>query len=222
MKLIIRKKYTLICADPPWPYSSRAGSGQKRTWKKPAKQINITSRYPVLSIKDIASLDIPSITKNDAILAMWTTDAFLEYALLIMKTWGFTYKTIAFWWHKLTVNGKTRTNMGQYTLKCGELCLLGTKGQPKHLIKSYSQRQLIEAENFGHSQKPAEALDRLRLMVPDGLALEMFSRNSRKYWDVFGNQIKNSIIIPSRKNINLDFTGMNICGTENKLPSHLK
>lgn len=222
MKFIIRKKYRLIYADPPWPYSSRESQGHKRINDIPTKQVSIITKYNVLSIRDIASLDIPSITANDAILAMWTTDAFLEYALLIMKAWGFTYKTVAFWWHKLTINGKTRTNMGQYTLKCGEFCLLGTRGQPKHLIKNSSQRQLIEAQNFGHSQKPIEALNRLRKMVPEGKALEMFARKPQVGWDVFGNQVENSIHISSRKNLNLDFTGMNLCSTENKLPKHLK
>jgi site-specific DNA-methyltransferase (adenine-specific) len=215
MKLVIRKKYTLIYADPPWPYSSREGT-------KVTGRVKITDKYPVLSIRDIASFDIPRICADNVVLVMWTTDAFLEYALLIMKAWGFTYKTVAFWWHKQTVNGKTRTNMGEYTLKCGELCLLGTKGKPKQLIKNRCQRQLIEAVNLGHSQKPIEAIKRLRIMVPGGLALEMFSRKASKGWDVFGNQVANSITIPFRKNINLDFSGMNLCGTENSLPKHLR
>ena len=208
-------KYTLICADPPWPYASREGT-------KKTGRVKITDKYPVLSVRDICSLDVPSISEDNAILALWTTDAFLEYALLVMKSWGFTYKTIAFWWHKLTVNGKTRTNMGEYTLKCGELCLLGTRGKPKQLINNRCQRQLIEAINKGHSQKPIEALNRLRKMVRGGKALEMFSRQTRKHWDVFGNQVSNSIEIPMRKNIKLDFTGMNLCGTENSLPKHLR
>ena len=209
------KKYSLICADPPWPYSSREGN-------KIGGRFKITDSYPVMSVRDIASLDVPSIAANDAILAMWVTDAFLEYGLLVMKAWGFTYKTVAFWWHKKHASGKTATNMGEYTLKCGELMILGTRGKPKHLIKDRRQRQLIEALRRGHSQKPVKALNRLARMAPGGNRLEMFSRVRRKSWDVFGNQVEGSIIIPFRKNLELDFKGMNRCGTENSLPRHLR
>jgi len=209
------KKYSLICADPPWPYSSREGT-------KAGGRFKITDSYSVLSVRDIASLDVPSITADNAICAMWVTDAFLEYGLLVMKAWGFTYKTVAFWWHKKHISGKTATNMGEYTLKCGELVILGTKGKPKQLIKNRCQRQLIEALRRGHSQKPVEALNRLMRMAPGGDRLEMFSRDKRKSWDVFGNQVEGSIKIPFRKNLQLDFKGMNICGTENSLPKHLR
>jgi site-specific DNA-methyltransferase (adenine-specific) len=215
MKLVIRKKYTLICADPPWPYASQIMASKKKYTK-------ITDQYPVLSVKDICNFDVAAISMPNSILALWTTDAFLEYALLVMRSWGFTYKTVCFWWHKLTKSGKTRTNMGVYTLKCGELCLLGTRGKTKHLIKDRSVRQLIEAVNLGHSQKPDEAYKRLRYFVPEGNALEMFARKKRIGWDVFGNEVENSIHIQSRERDKLNFSGMNLCGTENSLPKHLR
>lgn len=209
------KKYSLICADPPWPYASREGAKKGGRYK-------ITDSYSVLSVRDIASLDVPAITADNAICAMWVTDAFLEYGLLVMKAWGFTYKTVAFWWHKKHKSGKTATNMGEYTLKCGELVILGTKGKPKQLIKNRCQRQLVEALRRKHSQKPVEVLNRLMKMAPEGNRLEMFSRAERKSWDVFGNQVEGSIKIPFRKNLKLDFKGMNLCGTENSLPKHLR
>lgn len=215
MKIKMKKKYTLIYADPPWPYASREGT-------KKTSLVKITDKYSVMCINDICALDVPSISAENSICAMWTTDAFLEYSLIVMKSWGFTYKTVAFWWHKQTINKKTRTNMGEYTLKCGELCILGTKGKPKKLIKNRSQRQLIEAVNKGHSIKPVEALNRLAVMCPTKYKLEMFARRPRKTWDVFGNQVKNTIKIPLRKNFKADFTGLNKCGTEYKLPNHLR
>lgn len=208
------KKYSLICADPPWAYSSREGTSKSRQ--------SIADVYSVMSMTDICSLDVESISTDDAILAIWVTDAFLEYGFKVIKAWGFTYKTVAFWWHKKTVNGKTRTNMGEYTLKCGELCLLATRGKPKKLIRDRCQRQLIEALHRGHSVKPIEALNRLSNMCVKGInKLEMFARHDRKSWDVFGNQVEGSIHIPVRKNMTFDFSGLNLCGTEKKLPRHL-
>ena len=221
MKLVIHKKYSLICADPPWPYPNWVKTIPGGDNSRKVMRINPKYVYPTMSIQNIANLDVPSICAKDAILAMWTTDGFLEQALMVMAAWGFTYKTIAFYWSKKTVNGLTASTMGEYTLKCGELCLLGTCGKPKHLIKNRKQRQLLEAVRTYHSHKPVEALNRLRRMVPNGFALEMFSRNPRKYWDIFGNKVKNSINIPMRKNVKMYWQGISIEQKKN-LPWQLK
>ena len=38
---------------------------------------------------------------RDAALFLWTTDPMLRHALDVIEAWGFTYKTVAFYWVKL-------------------------------------------------------------------------------------------------------------------------
>ena len=71
---------------------------------------------------------------------MWITDPFLEKSFKVIKSWGFTYKTVAFTWAKQNKKSDSFfTGLGYWTRANPEMCLLATKGKPKRVSKSVKQ-----------------------------------------------------------------------------------
>ena len=78
----------------------------------------------------------------------------------VMERWGFKYKTCGFNWVKR--NKKKNTyfmGLGFWTRSNSEVCLIGTKGQPKRVSKSVLQ--ICDARIMEHSKKPAEIRERI-------------------------------------------------------------
>jgi len=83
---------------------------------------------------------------------MWSTDAHIKEAIETIEAWGFKYITIAFVWEKKTATGKTVANLGAWTMKNYELCLLGTKGGMLKYKKVNNIYQKVEEERTKHSK----------------------------------------------------------------------
>ncbi len=184
----MKKKYNIIYADPPWHFSNA-------NVKKAGAPIRVNDYYDVMDPESIAALPIAELAEKDSVLFMWTTDAHLEFALDIMKKWGFKYKTMGFVWVKRLVSGKPAVILGPWGMKSHELCLLGTKGKGHSLLTARNTRQLIESVRRGHSMKPEEAYERIEAMFPGLSKVELFARANRGGWDAFGNEVPNSITI---------------------------
>ena len=126
----------------------------------------------------------------------------------MMESWGFTYKTCAFTWGKLTPNalGKMTSLMAQHgpTLRfleklchfglgywCHgnpELCLLGTRGHPKRVDKSVAN--LVLAPRGEHSAKPPVVRDRIIQLMGDRPRVELFARPPvPEGWKAMGNEL---------------------------------
>ena len=186
------KKYKIIYADPPWPFKVRSINnvpGYANNAPSHAK-----NPYPIMEIKELMTMPISLLTSEDCVLFMWVVAMFIPDALEIAKAWGFKYKTVAFVWEKC-VNGKPKANPGMYTMQSTEFCFLFTKGAMTKYLKSRKVKQLIQAEKRGHSVKPDEARNRIENLFGNLPRLELFARVKTSGWDVFGNQVKNSIKI---------------------------
>jgi N6-adenosine-specific RNA methylase IME4 len=105
----------------------------------------------------------------------------LPQALSVIDAWGFTYKTVGFFWVKRTKHGKSHIGTGYWTRANPEQCLLATRGRPKRV--SASVRALVEAPLREHSRKPDEVRERIQALVP-GPYCELFARSSAPGWDV--------------------------------------
>ena len=153
--------------------------------------------YQVMSSNDIKSLNVKDISDDNSILFIWTTDYHLQKCMEVINEWGFDYKTIAFSWMKLNKQGKPKTMMGAYTMKSGiEICLLATKGKDAHkLVKKHNIRSLIQSEVQEHSKKPDAVRDRIVELVGDISRIELFARQKTEGWDIWGNELENSIEI---------------------------
>ena len=124
---------------------------------------------------------------------LWTTDFHLPYCFEIFKSWGFKYRTVVFIWVKKTENGKTCANLGAWTMKNAEICLLATKGNMFNQIKAKNVFQLVEAVRTKHSKKPNEIRVRIEKLFGDVNRLEIFAREKVEGWDCFGNEVESDV-----------------------------
>lgn len=170
-------EYRTIYADPPWAFG---------TWSDRGKARSAEAHYDTLGIDGIGALPVADWAAKDAVLLMWITDPLLPRGLEVIRAWGFTYKTVGFHWTKQNRSGEGFfTGMGFWTRANPELCLLATRGKPKR--RSAGVQRLVVAPRREHSRKPDEVRDRIEQLC-DGPYLEMFGRDSRKGWDIWGNQ----------------------------------
>jgi N6-adenosine-specific RNA methylase IME4 len=146
-----------------------------------------------MSLAEIEALPVASWAAPDAVLLMWATDPLLDRALEVIRSWGFTYKTVGFYWAKLN-RGRAGlmlcerdffTGLGFWTRANPEPCLLATRGQPKR--RSGAVRKLVIAPRREHSRKPDEVHARIEQLC-EGPYLELFARQSRPGWDAWGMQ----------------------------------
>ena len=185
-----RGHYGAILADPPWQFQAWAGarlSGDRRPCAATAPH------YQTMTMDDIKALPVQDIAAKDCLLFMWISWPILKHSLDIISEWGFTYKTCGFCWVK--ANGsqvdmfresiEPRMNLGYWTRSNSEVCLLATRGSPKRL--SGGVRQAIIEPAREHSRKPDGVHQRIERLVA-GPYCELFARQKRPGWDVWGNQ----------------------------------
>lgn len=187
-------KYQVILADPPWTYKSWSEKGEGRS---------AANHYKTMPKRDIQRLDVQSVAADDCVLFLWVTMPCLLEGIELIKRWGFTYKTVGFVWIKKNKKS-TSTNfwgMGYWTRANAELCLLATKGKIARINRGV--HQVVESPVEVHSRKPAEVRDRITKLVGDLPKIELFARENIKGWDAFGNEVKESISIPFKNQIEL-------------------
>jgi len=163
--------YKCIVADPPW--KENGGGKIKRGADK---------HYPLLSTEEISKLNIPAIADKDCWLYLWVTNNFLKEGIQVMESWGFRYINNIAWI-------KDRFGLGYYLRGNHELCLFGVKGNLKPRVRNIPSA--FETPRRKHSQKPDKFFDLVETMSY-GPRIEVFSRNQRDGWDVFGNEVSNS------------------------------
>lgn len=173
-----KKKYSIIYADPPWSYNDKALAGKR----------GAGCHYPVQSQKWIESLPVNSIAAENCFLFLWVTFPKIFEIAPLFSAWGFKYKTCAFTWIKRNKkSGSLFWGMGNWTRANAELCLLGVRGAPER--RSAGVHQVIESPIGRHSEKPAEARERIVKLCGDLPRIELFARQSTPGWDVWGNDL---------------------------------
>lgn len=174
------EKYDVILADPPWHYAG----GVDR---------NVSKEYNLMKTDEICNMKIPS--SENAVMFMWACWPKLHDAFMVIKSWGFEYKTIAWVWVKANPSGfGFFTGMGNYTRSNTEPCFIATKGKPTRVANKGIQ-SLIYSPVREHSRKPDEQYLKIEKLYPDKNYLDLFARRQRPGWDVFGNEVKNSITL---------------------------
>ena len=180
------KKYDIIYLDPPWDYGGKmqfdksSTSADKLDLKKNIFISSASFKYPTLILKELKTLNIYSISKNDSLIFMWTTNPHLQQAIELGCSWGYEYRTVAFIWNKMV------HNPGKYTMSYCELCLLFKKGRIPTPRGARNVKQLVEIPRGKHSQKPNEIRDLIYKMFPTQQKIELFSRVNSPGWDSWG------------------------------------
>lgn len=180
-------KYRVIIADPPWSYQNSGARGVA------------ADQYNTMTIDDICALPVGELADENSVLLLWATNPLLPEALRVCDAWGFKYVT-KFPWVKLVgtpqINFfgdweyKPNFGVGFWVRGCSEDVLICKRGQAKPPEYDFVG---ILSENFYHSRKPDNLYEYAESMP--GPYLEMFARRQRPGWDVFGNQVANSITL---------------------------
>ena len=170
------KTFKTILIDPPWE-QPLVGKFKRRI--QSAKELP----YPTMTIQEIKDLPIQEISENDTHLWLWTTNHFLHDAFHVIEGWDFKYlNTIT--WVKPSGVGAWFANTTQHVLFAyNKKCIFSkARYQPTHLKTSIPKR---------HSEKPLEFYNLIEA-ISNPLRVELFARNCRSGWDVWGNEIKSS------------------------------
>ena len=141
----------------------------------------------------IALLPVNDLATENCVLFIWVSWPMLEDAFAVINGWGFRYKTCGFSWIKAKTDqidmfredADVQVGLGYWTRSNSEVCLLATRGNPKRI--NADVRQGIIAPRREHSRKPDGIHERIERLVA-GPYLELFARQKRPGWDVWGNQ----------------------------------
>lgn len=183
-------KYKVILADPPWKFKTYSRKGLGRSAE---------SYYDCLTVSEIAEFPISELADNDCVLFLWVTDPFLFEARKVIEAWGFTYKTVGFYWVKSPKNvvfwgefiNSWPIGTGYWTRANPEVCLLATKGHPKRI--DHSVHKLLVSPREEHSKKPEAVYNRIEKLC-EGPYVELFARQIRYGWDVeYSDEAKTGI-----------------------------
>jgi N6-adenosine-specific RNA methylase IME4 len=189
--------YGAILADPPWAFQTW-WSGRSNKLPSPKKKFSYPSRatipaYEVMREDELNALPVADLAADDCVLVMWICWPVLEWSLRTMNAWGFVYKTCGFCWVKAHANQidmfrddiDPHMTLGYWTRSNSEVALLGTRGKPKR--QAADIRQAIIEPRREHSRKPDGIHERIERLVA-GPYLELFARQKRVGWDVWGNE----------------------------------
>ena len=180
-------KFEILYVDPPWDYKGQTQHGGQGV----TDTGGATSHYPTMTLEELKLLDVQAVTADNALLFMWTSSPHLDQAIELIKAWGFSWATVGFVWDKVKVNP------GFYTMSQCELCLIGKRGKIPTPRGARNVRQFLSEERTTHSTKPEEIRRRIEEMFPTQSKLEMFARRKSPNWDIWGNELDNSVIIPT-------------------------
>ena len=165
--------YRCIAADYPWP---EVGGGRR----------GAQMHYEVQPVADAPWLIMQSPLWRPAVNAhlwMWATATHLSDAIFIMKALGFRYVTNAVW-------VKPSMGLGRYMRLRHEHLLLGARGRVPvgfdRRVDSVIEAPRTRRGKSVHSVKPDEAYCRIERVSP-GPRAELFARDPRAGWDVWGN-----------------------------------
>ena len=173
-------KYQIIYADPPWQFKDKRTGGSMKS--------GASAKYKVMSLSKIKLFPIPEMADENCVLFLWWLGSQPQEAIDLLHAWGFKLKTMTgFVWVKKTKLWKMFFGMGHWTRAGAECCLIATKGKPKRL--SASVRSVIEAVNEAHSKKPNIFADKIVQLCGDVPRIELFARDKKNGWDVWGDEI---------------------------------
>ena len=168
----------MIYADPAWEYDRTIGQGVA------------IDQYDTISQEELKKLQIAKLADNNCLLFIWATFPKLIEALEVIGVWGFEYRTVAFIWIKLNKKNNTPFfGIGSYTKSNAEICLLATKGKPHQFVIDNSISQVIMSPLREHSRKPDEIRDKISQLVGKVNKIELFARDKKEGWKVWGNEV---------------------------------
>jgi len=174
------RKFLTILADPPWQFQNRTG--------KMAPEHKRLNRYSTMTLEEIMAIPVAQVCDEPCHLYLWVPNALLPEGLMVMKAWGFDYKSNLVW-QKVRKDGEPDgRGVGFYFRNTTELVLFGVRGKnARTLAPARSQVNVIKSRKREHSRKPDEQYGLIE-SCSSAPYLEMFARGSKEGWFTWGNQ----------------------------------
>jgi len=189
-----RNHFGAILADPPWRFKTWDNQEAIRKTRGDGTFTSANVHYRTMPTAEICALPIRNLAASDCSLFLWCSWPQMPDALSVITAWGFTFKTCGFLWAKAHARQLEMfqdyidplMGLGYWTRANSEPCLLATCGHP-HRIDATVHQVIIEPRRE-HSRKPDCVYERIERLVA-GPYLELFARQRRPGWTVWGNEI---------------------------------
>jgi len=161
--------FDVIVIDPPWNYGRQYDPDTSR----------VANPYPEMKQEELKQLYIPA--KENCVMFLWTTHQFIWNAKELLEHWNFDYKYMLVW-------DKEKMGMGSNVRMQCEFCLVAFKGNPFYNRDNCkSIRDIIKEPRKEHSRKPGAFYEIVEKLTT-GNKIDMFARQERKDWTVYGNE----------------------------------
>lgn len=176
-------KYRTILADPPWDIG-KFGKGRDTRFGRVYKVGEvIPTPYPIMSTDDICKLNVPSLCDNNCHLWLWATNRSLHDAFHVMDAWGFKYLNVVTFYKSAGV--------GAWFVNKTQHLLFGYRGKLEMGNGRYAST-ILNYRPEKHSKKPENSYTLIE-SISFSPKLELFARNIRSGWDVWGNEVKSDV-----------------------------
>ena len=179
------KKYQIIYADPPWRQTK---GGLRKCRPKQEKTLDYTT-LTYENIRDYLGDVINHYADDCHALFLWTIDKYLLDAERMALELGYNRHARIIW-------DKTNGIAPAFTVRYSHEYLLWfyrNKFQPVALNMRGKYKTVFSEQATKHSKKPEFAYKMIEDLYPQVNKLELFARNKRKGWDVWGNEVENDI-----------------------------
>ena len=186
-------RYKTIVVDPPWKYGKWGKGSDKCQYHKVGFNNESDLPYKYMSTDEIKRLPIYGLADDNCELYLWTTQKYLPSSFDVLRSWGFKYCQTLTW-----CKAPMGTGQGGVYCPTTEFLILGRKGKMPNIDRintTWWEVKRFYSTKGNHSKKP-EFFQDLIETVSNPPRLEMFARRNRPGWDVWGNEVENSLDIP--------------------------
>jgi len=189
--------FATIVADPPWDVKAGRALGTykvvggKQVWSAGGTAAARPLAYPTMTVQEIAALRIPAA--DDCHLYLWTINRYVDEAFDVARAWGFNYSTLLTW----AKNPKGSGLGGCYGISSEYVlfCRRGSLAAKCDVNTTWFNWKRPYKNGYPqHSAKPPEFYWMVEQVSP-GPYLEMFARQPRAGWAVWGNEVNPDVEI---------------------------
>lgn len=174
--------YNLILADPPW---QQLKGGLRKARPKQERKLD----YNTAPVEEI-ELHISSVPKaENSVLFIWTIDKFFWQAERMAERLNYKLHARLIW-------DKTNGVAPAFTVRFAhEYLLWFYKGKFTPIAEEQRGKYttVLREKSTKHSKKPLIAYEMIENFFPNADKLEMYARQKRDGWDVFGNEVTSDI-----------------------------